>query len=121
MAKWLEGTEQLVENIRSRAKRAKGSDVIVGYEQPYAVFVHENLEAHHPVGQAKYLEQPMRQHRRELLRYISVELRKGRLLQDVLFEAGNILLDASLPLVPVDTGALKSSGFVEVDTSKAPR
>ncbi len=24
----------------------------------YAIFVHENLEAHHPVGQAKYLEQP---------------------------------------------------------------
>jgi len=25
----------------------------------YAIFVHENLEAHHPVGQAKYLEQPL--------------------------------------------------------------
>ncbi|MES2360157.1 MAG: HK97 gp10 family phage protein [Gemmatimonadota bacterium] len=25
----------------------------------YALTVHENLEAHHPVGQAKYLEQPL--------------------------------------------------------------
>lgn len=24
----------------------------------YAIYVHENLEAHHPVGQAKFLEQP---------------------------------------------------------------
>ena len=27
----------------------------------YAIFVHENLEAHHPVGQAKFLEQPLNQ------------------------------------------------------------
>ena len=30
-------------------------------EVGYAVYVHENLEAHHPVGQAKYLEQPVNQ------------------------------------------------------------
>lgn len=26
--------------------------------ESYAIYVHENLEAHHPVGQAKYLETP---------------------------------------------------------------
>ena len=25
----------------------------------YGIFVHENLEAHHPHGKAKYLEDPM--------------------------------------------------------------
>lgn len=36
----------------------------------YAVYVHENLEMHHEVGQAKYLEQPVRE-----------ELSSGRALQ----------------------------------------
>lgn len=27
-----------------------------GPSAPYAVYVHENLEAHHPIGQAKFLE-----------------------------------------------------------------
>lgn len=31
---------------------------LASYDVGYAVFVHENLEAHHEVGQAKYLEQP---------------------------------------------------------------
>ena len=30
-----------------------------GPAAPYSVKVHEDLEAHHPTGQAKYLEQPM--------------------------------------------------------------
>lgn len=32
-----------------------------GTDVGYAVYVHENLEAHHPVGQAKFLEQPVRE------------------------------------------------------------
>jgi len=35
--------------------------VHIGYggpSAPYALYVHENMMAHHPVGQAKYLEQP---------------------------------------------------------------
>ncbi len=31
-----------------------------GVAAPYAVIVHENLEAHHPVGKAKFLEDPYR-------------------------------------------------------------
>lgn len=30
-----------------------------GAASGYAIYVHENLEARHPVGQAKYLEQPV--------------------------------------------------------------
>jgi len=113
VAQWLEGADQLIEQLKLRSELARGGDVTVGYQQPYAIYVHENLEARHPVGQAKYLEQPMREMRRELLQYISSELRKKRPLIDVLLEAGNSLLAASQELVPVDTGALKSSGFVE--------
>lgn len=34
-------------------------EVALGFNTPYALYVHENLAAHHPVGQAKYLETPM--------------------------------------------------------------
>ena len=30
----------------------------VSYDTPYAVQVHEDMTAHHPSGQAKFLEQP---------------------------------------------------------------
>ena len=33
--------------------------VTLGYGAYYAIFVHEILSARHPVGQAKFLEQPM--------------------------------------------------------------
>jgi hypothetical protein len=33
--------------------------VEVGYSAPYAAAVHEDLEAQHPTGQAKFLEQPV--------------------------------------------------------------
>lgn len=41
--------------------QVRGSDVEVtmGYTASYAIFVHENLTAHHPVGSAKFLERPL--------------------------------------------------------------
>lgn len=43
-----------------RQNRKKPS-VTVGFEEEYAIYVHENLEAHHDVGQAKFLEQPLKE------------------------------------------------------------
>ena len=34
-------------------------EVVLGYPKDYAIYVHENMEAHHEVGQAKFLETPM--------------------------------------------------------------
>lgn len=33
--------------------------VCTGKQAPYDVYVHENLKAHHPVGQAKFIETPL--------------------------------------------------------------
>lgn len=38
----------------------RGFYVDVSFMQFYAVFVHENLHAYHPVGEAKYLENAVR-------------------------------------------------------------
>lgn len=45
----------------TEAESGSNPSVIVGYTEEYAIFVHENLEAHHPVGQAKFLEQPLQE------------------------------------------------------------
>ena len=50
------------------------TDIIVGYEAEYAIYVHEGLEARHKSGkQAKYLEAPSRQFRPEILKVIADE------------------------------------------------
>lgn len=59
-------------NTRPEGTGAKTS-VVVSYGTDYAVFVHEDLEARHKPGkQAKFLEQPLRDHR-ERIREIVVE------------------------------------------------
>lgn len=45
-----------------------------GYD--YAYIQHENLEYHHEVGQAKYLEQPLREHAQELMDIVAREARR---------------------------------------------
>ena len=45
----------------TEAESGSNPSVIVGYTEEYAIFVHENLEAHHNNGQAKFLEQPLRE------------------------------------------------------------
>ena len=86
-------------------------NVIVGYTQNYAIYVHENLTAHHPVGQAKYLEQPARQLGPTLGKMVSTAFKNGATLSQALLLAGLRLQRESQQLVPVDTSALKASAF----------
>lgn len=50
---------------------------MVGGDVGYAVYVHENLEAHHTVGQAKYLEQPLREMEPRLAERLVALIRSG--------------------------------------------
>ena len=43
----------------------------------YAIYVHENLEAHHPVGQAKYVESVLAESRSHLARRVAARARAG--------------------------------------------
>ncbi len=102
--------------LRKSLKGRKKVKVTIGYAMPYAVYVHENLEANHPRGgQAKYLEQPARQYSRRLADIVrrSVQAKNG--LTEGCTRAGEELLRLSQPLVPVDKGDLKASGFVTVE------
>jgi hypothetical protein len=54
----------------TEAESGNNPSVIVGYTEEYAIFVHENLEAHHPVGQAKFLEQPLKENADKYVEYV---------------------------------------------------
>ena len=96
-------------------KEASGVSVLVGYTQAYALFVHENLEAHHPVGQAKFLEQPAREHRPTMAAIVKDALKRGVPPAKALVMAGLFLQARSQELCPVDTGALKASAFTRLE------
>jgi hypothetical protein len=112
----VEGVEKVVAALRARAEAARGRPrVVVGYATPYAVYVHEDLSKHHPTGQAKFLEQPTRQYGREMGEIVRGILKSGGTILEAETAAAHFLLEMSNPLVPVDTGRLKASGFVEVE------
>lgn len=117
MAKMVE-LERTLNNLRGLAARAKKGDGAcrVGYSAPYAIFVHENLTAHHPIGQAKFLEQPARLLGDEISDVIIKSVMDGKLLKEAVKDGAVYLLKESQKLVPVQTGALRASGYVKEET-----
>lgn len=111
----IEGIGSIGTTLRRLARGQKYRDVIVGYTAAYALYVHEDLEAHHPVGQAKYLEQPAREMRKELAVIVQKVVKAGGTLEQGLLIAGLRLQRASQMLVPVDTGNLKASAFTRIE------
>lgn len=86
----------------------------VVYNTYYAIYVHENLEAYHRVGQAKFLEEPAKLYRYEIARIIAEQKRNGRSWAQAVQLGMLYLLNLSRPLVPVDTGALRESGKIRI-------
>lgn len=89
--------------------------VVVGFTQKYAIYVHENLEAHHDVGQAKFLEQPAREMKKTLANTLVQVMKSGSSLLQGLFFAGLRLQREAQLLTPVDTSALKASAFTATE------
>lgn len=107
----IEGVNKVIDTLRLKAVKGQGGSVIVGFSTRYAIFVHENLQARHPVGQAKFLEQPARQMGGQLVGIIGEAMKKGATLMQGLLIAGLRLQRESQLLVPVDTGVLRNSAF----------
>ncbi len=96
-------------------KHGSPKTVVVGFTQNYALYVHENLEAKHRVGQAKYLEQPARQNAPELGRIVKDAVTHGATVDQGMLLAGLRLQRESQELVPIDTSALKNSAFTTTE------
>lgn len=101
--------------LRARAAKYGDPRVVVGFTAQYAVYVHENLEAFHPVGQAKFLEQPARQYAREIGRMVREAVRRGATFAQALLLGGLRLQREAQLLTPVDTGNLRASAFTRIE------
>ena len=115
----IKNLQRLVEKLRARAAKAvRDSDaaVAVGYTAAYSVFVHENLEAKHPVGKAKFLEDPAKTNAPEYAGIVREALKGGKTVAQALVLAGLALQADSQDQVPVDTGVLKNSAFTRLET-----
>jgi len=120
MAK-IQNLQAVVSALRSKAAKSIKDDnvsVVVGFTAAYAVYVHENLEAHHPVGQAKFLEEPAIRIQGELGDQIKDGITAGRTLAQVLLLAGLRLQREAQKLCPVDTGALRASAFTRLEQGR---
>jgi hypothetical protein len=73
------------------------------------------LQAHHPVGQAKFLEQPARENAAKYAETIRQAVRGGLTLKQGVVMAGLELQADSMRLAPVDTGALRASAFTRAE------
>jgi hypothetical protein len=91
----LEGFESVQAKLTALVKeKLEGENrvsVVVGYTAYYAIFVHENMEAHHPVGQAKFLEAPARMFMGDITRVIREALIQGKPLSVALYIGGLFL------------------------------
>ncbi len=117
----VDGTYKVVKALKQHFDKTVGAPDLVlsrmeiGYSAFYSLYVHEDLTKHHPTGQAKFLEQPMRQYGPRMVQMVKDKVGRGRSNYiEALHHAATWLLSKSKELVPVDTGFLKSSGYVKI-------
>lgn len=73
------GTLRSTGHVQKPVIRRGSIEVTLGFggpAAPYAVFVHENLNVHHTVGQAKYLEKPLNDAARGFVERLAAEVRR---------------------------------------------
>jgi len=118
----LKAVKARLEKIRHKYGKSKVS-VVMGYRGVnYALYVHESAKMEetrkmrknkNPKAQWKFLEQPAREFRGEFVRMIEIALKAGLSVVDALYLVGQRLKRESQKLVPVVTGNLRRSAFVE--------
>lgn len=112
MAIKVEGTRSFstrLKKLSRKTRETKNARVVVGFAMPYALYVHEGAQGRSPV---KFLEGPSRNLKDQLGAEIKKEVKAGRTLLQALKSTGQALLNIAIALAPIDTGALRASGFV---------
>ncbi len=114
--------QQKLKAISYQQKKKNEEDVVVGFSQNYAMFVHE-ISAYHEVGEEKYLEKAFRRLRGEIPRIVATIYKHSQSLTMGLLVAGLRIQKEAQKLTPVDTGALKASAYTakEKNMNKAAK
>ncbi len=113
------GADKVVAEIKGWVDKLGGSPVaLVGFGTSYAVFVHEIIEARHPVGEAKFLENAANKaksgYASKLAAATRTFARRGHpnpLASGIYAMALGVDADA-VQRTPVNTGRLRASHFV---------
>lgn len=116
----IENLTSLLGKLGKLAADSKAKDdgaVITGFSQNYGVIVHEDQEAHHEHGQAKFLEQPARQLTSDgtISGIVAKTVKAGHGVVKGLVMGGLRIQREAQLLVPLDTGALKASAFTAIE------
>jgi hypothetical protein len=69
-----------VTEVKKGDRTCSVSIIFGGPTAPYAVYVHEDLEAYHPVGQAKFLESVLLESRPHMAKRLAARIKLQRLL-----------------------------------------
>lgn len=106
------------QKLLTKTKRDGKIKAEAGYDggkAPYAAYVHERTELHHPAPtQAKFLEEAFDNVEQEMLDAIAEAIYDGKPLKTGVKRALKILKDESQRLVPVLTGNLKNSWYARI-------
>jgi hypothetical protein len=109
-------SQKFKNTLAERSKRIQGRvSYRIGFNAPYALYVHENKQARHPKGQAKFLESAIRFYVPRVNGMIADSLRLGRTLKQALDSAAKAILEEAKRRCPVDTGYLRLSGYYIVE------
>lgn len=100
-----------LKRLRKLSKTQYRASVTVGFTQNYALPVHEMVLWKHRVGQAKYLQMPLKMLKNQLRLDAISMVRSGNKVSTVLLILGLRVQRAAQKLTPVDTGALRASAF----------
>ena len=117
MAK-VEGVPELKAKLKKAAEKGGNVEGTTGYTQAYGIYVHENLEAKHPIGNAKFLENPLRDGKAQMQAIIVSAMKSGKTMKEAVTLALLWLQRESQLQCPVDTAALRNSAFTRVEEVK---
>lgn len=108
------GVNEILTKLEARSLKGRKTVAYgIGFSAPYAVFVHENLENYHkPPTQAKFLETAAKTKADEAVKEIARFVKTKHGLEHGIVSGARIILEEAKRLCPVDTGFLKSSGYV---------
>jgi hypothetical protein len=109
------GISEVKRALNKLAKGFTGENVVVGFTQNYALFVHE-VPARHTTGKAGFLLDNARDLQQEMSQIVLDQVKKTGSIERGLLLAGNRLQAAAQEDTPVDTGALKASAFTSKES-----
>lgn len=110
----IEGVAALKSKLKEMRRQSQAANVtaIAGFIQTYTFYVHEDLTAAHKAGtSAKFLEIPSVAYRMELASTIADYYRRTGDMPGALLAAARLLVTVAQQICPVETGALRASGY----------